>query len=398
MAERAVPWRVPIDVWKGQPAFLIGGGSSLKGTDFRRFYKPGARVFAINSAYTEVPEADILFFADLRWWVWNQERMHREWRGGRIVTRRAALPDSKVSVLNRTYNPISRDPDSIGGWCSGGATLNLAALMGCDPIFLCGYDMRPGNWHDLHQAPHKEGQHRDQFIPFLEKMEPHLTAMGKRVFNTNLNSALRCFPFIPLEEVLSMSVDELTKIEREKYLAVWARSEYRKVSPGMKECERAHAGLLMLKGETLIDFGSGPCRATKWFLDRGIRAVGVDFAKNANEFPDFVNVIEACLWEMNGRVAPADYGFCCDVLEHIPREKVRTVVEGIATRVTKGAWFRIATRADVMGPRLIGQPLHLTVETGDWWRRVLEDYFLRVNVVEDTGREIVLAVDHGVPV
>ena len=40
--------------------------------------------------------------------------------------------------------------------------------------------------------------------------------------------------------------------------------------------------------------------------------------------------------------------------------------------------------------KLIGQPLHLTVKPGEWWRRKLEEFFDLVDVVEDTGRDIML--------
>ena len=184
-------------------------------------------------------------------------------------------------------------------------------------------------------------------------------------------------------------MDDIAKIEREKYLAVWQRPEYRRVSPGMFEVERATAVMDIKPGSTLIDFGSGPCRATKWILDHGVRALAIDFAPNASEFPD-IPFVEACLWDTLDGVAPADFGFCCDVMEHIPEEKVGAVLANIARLSTRSAYFRIATRADVMGQRLIQKPLHVTVKDSTWWRQKLSNHFGLVDVVERTDRDIML--------
>lgn len=385
------PWRVPIGAWKGQPTFIIGGGKSLTGFDFNRLHRDGVRVIALNSAYRVAPWADAMFFADRRWYDWNKDDLHL-FTGGPVITRSIIRdPTRLIYRLNReSKQPLSHDASFIGGWCSGGCGLNLAYLYGADPIFLLGYDMVEGNWHDWHQLPPKPGQHRNSFIPPLERMAPELAKAGRRVFNTNPRSALRCFPFIDLEEVLAMSVDELTKIEQEKYEEIWNRPEYRRTSPGMRECALAFEGLRMKAGDTLLDFGSGPCLATKWFRDQGLDAKGVDFARNASSEPS-VPVYLSCLWEMDAHdIPPAKFGFCSDVMEHIPEEKVLDVFRGIFDRVTDAVWMRIALRPDVMGPKLIGQHLHLTVKPTEWWRRQMEEVFPRVDIARPEKNQAIL--------
>jgi hypothetical protein len=184
-------------------------------------------------------------------------------------------------------------------------------------------------------------------------------------------------------------MDDIALVEREKYLAVWQRPEYRKVSPGMLECERAHLICGMKPGESLIDFGSGPCRAAKWFQDKGIHVLAIDFAPNAREHGD-VPFVEACLWELPETLPKVDFGFCTDVMEHIPEAKIAAVLANIAMLTTRAAYFRIATRPDKMGPKLLGQPLHMTVQGGEWWRRQVEAHFPLVDVIENTGRDVTL--------
>lgn len=381
-------WSVPRGAWKGEPAFILGGGPSLKGFDVSRL-KGRGRVIAVNDAgLVLAPWADVLFWADARWYEWNKGSLHLhtgQWKVTRLCTPRA--PGIHVLGHHRTTG-LSTKATLLAGYCGGGSSINLAYLLGANPIILLGFDMRPGNWHDRHRLPHKPGQHRQRFIPAIERMAESLERAGATVLNCNPRSALRCFPFADIEELLAL--DDLAAVEREKYLKVWQREEYRKVSPGMQECERAFTVLGMYQGESLIDYGAGTGRATDWFRSQGLSVVAVDHVPNAIEFPD-VPFVEASLWALPESLEPSDWGFCCDVLEHIPPKKVADVMQAIADRSRKGAWLRIATRPDRMGPRILGSPLHLTVRSGEWWRREAERAFPIVDVVSADAKDVVLA-------
>lgn len=381
-------WSAPRD-FDNQAVFIIGGGPSIKGFDFNRLRDKN--IIAVNNAGLDlVPWAQVLFWADKRWLDWNHSRLHEHY-GKYKVSRK--IPHIKVDhpIHTMEFWPkrFSETPQAVGGWCGGSSAINLAYLMGARVIILMGFDMRPGNYHNDHLKPHIPGQHRYKFIPTLENMAPKLLKHGVTVLNANPRSALRCFPFADIEELLMEQ--DLATIEREKYIAIWERPEYRRISPGMMECERAFAVMEMKKGKSLIDFGAGPARATLWFRQQGLKVTAVDFAPNARETD--VKFVEACLWDMPETLKPADYGFCTDVMEHIPSEKVNDVLNGIAKRAKVGVYFRIATRPDKMG-RLIGKPLHLTVQTGEWWRRKLEEFFPLVDVIEDTGRDIMFLARH----
>lgn len=390
------PWTVPVGAWEGQAAFILGGGPSLKGFDVEKLRGKG-KVIAVNNAGLDLcPWADVLFWVDQRWLDWNHDRLHLHTGEWKVSRKRPHLPlDCDVKFMTFKPRRLSHWPDSLGGWCGGSSAINLAYLLGSKVIVLLGFDMhdlppdrwREGNWHDKHQLPPIEGQRRNKFIPVLEAMAPDLERAGVLVINTNDRSALRCFPFADIEELLAM--DNIALAEREKYVAVWQRPEYRKVSPGMLECERAFAVCKMMSSQSLIDFGSGPCRAAKWFQDKGLDVLAIDFAPNAREHDD-VPFVEACLWELPDTLPKADFGFCTDVLEHIPPEKVSAVLANIAMLTKRAAYFRIATRPDKMGPKLLNQPLHMTVQSGEWWRRQVEAHFPLVDVVENTGRDVML--------
>lgn len=383
-------FEVPSDEFANDAVFVIGGGPSIREFDFSRLRGRG-KVIAVNDAGIEpdrAPWADVLFWADRRWFDWNAPRLVNH-VGKYKITRKAPMVPHKhdIKLVHFLPDMFSTRADAVGGWCGGSSAVNLAYLFGARVIILLGFDMRAGNWHDNHRVAAPVGQHRDKSIPAFERMEPHLTRRGVTVLNTNPQSALRCFPFADIEELLTM--DDLALIERAKYLAVWKTPEYRRISPGMLETDRAWTVFGMRSGQSLIDFGSGPCRATKWFQERGLRVVGVDFAPNAREFPS-VPFVEACLWELPEALQPADYGYCCDVMEHIPESRVNDVLGGIAARCQVGCYFRIATRPDRMGPQLIGQPLHVTVRTADYWRRAVEAHFATVDVVSSDVRDVIL--------
>lgn len=184
-------------------------------------------------------------------------------------------------------------------------------------------------------------------------------------------------------------LDEMAREECAKYETVWKHPEYRKVSPGMLECERAWRVCEMVPGETLIDYGAGPCRASLWFQNRGLDVLAIDIADNARETHE-VQFLKACLWDLPEQVPASDFAFCCDVLEHIIPEKVDDVMVSMADRTKKSAYLRIATRPDKMGPLLLGKPLHLTVKGGEWWRAKARRYFGGVDVISNDGRDVVL--------
>lgn len=167
-------------------------------------------------------------------------------------------------------------------------------------------------------------------------------------------------------------MSDLADREREKYERVWTFPSYRRVSPGEQEVGRAFYVMECAKlGRSLIDYGAGPGRATYHFQTMGLDVLAVDHAANALETE--VPFRQACLWDMPGDLGPSDFAFCCDVMEHIPPEKVDAVLEGIARRTKVAAFFRIALHPDSMGARTIGEPLHLTVQPAEWWLDRLMD-------------------------
>lgn len=177
--------------------------------------------------------------------------------------------------------------------------------------------------------------------------------------------------------MLDREAMSLSEQEREKYEKAWALDKYRDYSPGEHLVERAIADLGMTSFETVIDFGCGTGRAAKKFQDLDFSVLGVDFVPDAVETD--IAFKEACLWDLP--VLKADWGFCTDVMEHIPTEKVSDVLDGIRRSTAKGAFFQIALTKDSFGDR-IGERLHLTVKPTDWWIDQLSSHWGHVKALE----------------
>lgn len=120
----------------------------------------------------------------------------------------------------------------------------------------------------------------------------------------------------------------------------------------------------------MIDFGCGTGRAGL-IIHQTNPVILVDFVDNCRDAE--AQVLPFIQWDLTQPLPlHAPYGFCTDVLEHIPTKDVETVIRNILDSATR-VFFQISTVNDVMGD-LIGEPLHLTVKPHNWWRTV----FLKV--------------------
>ncbi len=175
----------------------------------------------------------------------------------------------------------------------------------------------------------------------------------------------------------------LARRERDKYRRLWQHDEYRLASPGESCAERALALLGARAGESIADFGCGTGRASVVFRRHGLAVRAIDHAENCLDPGVELPLEIACLWDIP-RGPATDYGFCADVMEHIPMPRVDAVLAGIAARVRRATYFRIATVPDACG-KLIGEPLHLTVEPAEWWGARVGPFFRVTHCRSEAG-------------
>lgn len=174
-----------------------------------------------------------------------------------------------------------------------------------------------------------------------------------------------------------------TQREREKYVATWEHDEYARRSPGLRHLPGALAWMQPPQGASITDWGSGSGQAADAMVAQGFAVRMVDIAANAYRGPHGP-VIEACLWELPDDLGPTDYGFCADVMEHLPPDRVGQVFEQIAARTRVACYFQIALFED----NWYGRKLHLSVFPPAWWADALRRAFARVETREIDGKHV----------
>jgi len=191
----------------GATIVCVGTGPSLRRADVDACLAAECRVVAINDAYREIPEADVLFAADRKWYDWHQ--------GAPDFTRPKycleRTPYASVRSLRRTgHGGLELAPDGLRtGYTSGYSAINLAVHLGAARILLLGYDMQRGPRGEGHAF----GEHRDGTVPpfdmartaFALLVDP-LEALGVAVVNVSRVSSISAFPRAALEDVLPREV------------------------------------------------------------------------------------------------------------------------------------------------------------------------------------------------
>jgi len=216
---------LPDNAWHGKPCFIVGGGPSLRGFDWKLL--KGKRTIGINRAFEHF-EPTIIFSMDTRFlnWLLNDQyaKVMRDGAAAKenfhtsqaykvwMATYTLQLPPNFFLVKVRlNYDHGLRAftftmKDGIGhGNNSGYAALNLAVCLGANPIYLLGYDCKHANGHSHYHAGHPIPQKEKTatgFIPFFNRAAALIKPKGIDVVNLNPDSALNCWPKRPHTEVL----------------------------------------------------------------------------------------------------------------------------------------------------------------------------------------------------
>lgn len=196
---------------------VIGGGPSLKGYDLARVPAHWAKI-AVNNSYQLAPDADLLFFADARWYQHHHPALHRDWRGRMASTAgdHQKVPAVEVVKFGREFNaPIGlaegpynpNDPKSwkLAGRDSGTMAVNLAAHLGARNIILFGFDMTfeegQSHWHADHPWPTTAQRYETMFAPILSQMSELLMSRSVRIWRAT-EPGLPNLPYREVSDIL----------------------------------------------------------------------------------------------------------------------------------------------------------------------------------------------------
>lgn len=276
----------------------------------------------------------------------------------------------------------------VGGGTSIGCTaLFLAYAMGYRKFVLYGYDTsyRGDKHHVVPQALNDE--EAVVTIPFLGKeYTVSLTMRGQcraffavaQVMQSTLGCVIEVHGDGILPDMWRAGPDALS--EHQKYETMWSLPEYRQWSPG-EDAVDEFFDLVRPEG-TVIDFGCGTGRAALKIEERGCDVIAIDFASNCLDHA--ARGLRFFTMDMSKPMPfRAPYGFCTDVMEHIPTDQVRDVINNIMA-CAETVFFQISTVPDIMGAH-INQVLHLTVNNHEQWEALFKEL----------GYEAVLSFDKG---
>jgi len=152
----------------------------------------------VNDTYRLAPWADVLYAADADWWKRNPEA--RSFAGIKVCADDSLLWPEVMSLRHTGKVGYDPNPQNIrSGGNSGYQAVHVAAQAGASRILLCGFDMGGAHWHD---APAPAAHLFATWIERFESLAEELKAIGVEVLNCTPQSALTCFPFANIEDVL----------------------------------------------------------------------------------------------------------------------------------------------------------------------------------------------------
>lgn len=396
---------------------IIGGGPSLV-NNIGRIYRTDTDILALNGAYgylldygikpdywmlLDTRAENLSFLENI-----NHNTMHfvaaqchpeifRKLSNHKITMYLTTLP-GVLELVKHLDVPKNRLVGSAG--TVGTKALSLAYALGYRKLHLYGYDSSYSD--DKHHAFTQTLNDTNKTIDIHFNGERYVTtpAMANQAYEF-LFTATDLVKFHGFDIELYGSgllydmvanANELGKIplashEKAKYEKMWEVDRYRKDAPGEDHVERARKYFL---GQKVIDFGCGTGRAAQKLQDLHYHVTGIDHASNCRDQGTTFKFIEACLWELPISLH-CDWGFCTDVMEHIPTEKVMDVLKEINSACRDGVYFNIATSPDVMGS-IIGQRLHLTVMAKEEWQKALKAFWADVSMIDFNEDEVTFVV------
>lgn len=203
------------NLYAGLPVFVISTGTSLRGFDFKRLN--GRLTIGINRVI-EYYHPSIMHFVDHTAHLTHARALDNY--NGMIIAGPGAAPSGthdNIFFVSRNIDTFELSGDMVetstyvgrsfseglfggGGGCTA---LHTAILLGCDPIYLLGYDYYEDN--GCHFDEFDESRNEKDLYNVSIKGVNHIGRQDwiPRIYNCNSRSRLRCFPYAEIEAALN---------------------------------------------------------------------------------------------------------------------------------------------------------------------------------------------------
>lgn len=198
-------------VWGHHPGVvIIGGGPSLSVAQLRMVrlarIRKGWRVIVINEAWTLMPDADLLYACDGKWWLGEQGGTGplalKHFAGAKVK-----LGEEAVDRLPGVYWMQETGTHGFDErpWClktgrnSGYQALHLSVHLGAQCVALIGFDMKiadagDDHWHKAYRQKDTQIIYDNGMLPHWPSIVPALEKRGIAVVNCTPGSKLKTFP------------------------------------------------------------------------------------------------------------------------------------------------------------------------------------------------------------
>lgn len=179
--------------WSGKTVAVISSGPSLAPEDCQAVERAGLPTIAVNSSWKLARFCEVIYAGDSAWW---------EAYGAEI----------DIPAERWTHNPNAANAMGIQASGKGQSVLNsgyraieLAISFGAARVLLLGFDCSVRNgthWHGDHdKTKNPDARRCAEWLNHFGRLARH----GAEVINCSRETALTCFPRMPIEEVLCSS-------------------------------------------------------------------------------------------------------------------------------------------------------------------------------------------------
>jgi hypothetical protein len=181
--------------WTGETVAMLAGGPSLTPAAVEQVRRAGIRTVAINTSFRLAPWASVLYAADAKWWQHPEHQDALAFAGDKVCAESTARVLG-VSWLKPKLVRYARH-----------SALNITEFAidnGVARVLLLGVDL------DVRRLTHHHGLHphglrnptAGRFNNALGAWAQFAKSTEVEILNCNPDSALTCFPRVPLESVL----------------------------------------------------------------------------------------------------------------------------------------------------------------------------------------------------